>query len=278
MTHGRFSWYELLTTDMEAARTFYANVVGWGAHDAGEPGGAYTFFTINETPVSGLMDLPDEVRKRGGSQCWIGYVAVDDVDAAVAGVRQRGGSVFLPPTEVPGVSRVAIVADPQMTTIALVKWLMPRAEPPSDWGSPGRVGWHELLAADGDQAFAFYNELFGWQPAGMESGAEGAYRLVATGEQTLGGIFTKPAMVARPFWLFYFGVDDIDVAAERVKAGGGKVLEGPGAVPGGWIARCEDPQGAMFALMGQRTSKAVGYFERAAPRDQTNPRGPRWYW
>jgi uncharacterized protein len=277
-THGRFTWYELLTTDMAAAKAFYANVVGWGARDSSEPGGDYTFFTINQRPVSGLMKLPDEVRRRGGSPCWIGYVAVDDVDGAVARVRQGGGSVYLPPTDVPGVSRVAVIADPQMTTIALVKWLLPPEQPPVDWGNPGRVGWHELLAADGDKAFAFYGDLFGWQAAGSEGGAEGAYQLIATEGTTLGGIFTKPAMAARPFWLFYFGVDDIDAAVERVKTGGGKILEGPGAVPGGWIARCEDPQGVMFALMGQRTSKAVGYFERSPPRERTDPSGKRWYW
>jgi uncharacterized protein len=277
-THGRFTWYELLTTDMKAAKAFYAHVVGWGAHDAGDPGGAYTFFTINQTPVGGLMPLPDEVRRRGGSPCWIGYVAVDDVDAAVARVRERGGTIYLPPTDVPGVSRVAVVTDPQMTTIALTKWLIPPEEPPAAWGNPGRVGWHELLAANGDKAFAFYSELFGWQTAGIEKAAEGTYQLIATGEQTLGGIFTKPAPVTRPFWLFYFSVDNIDAAVERVKAGGGTILEGPGAVPGGWIVRCEDPQGVTFALMGERTSKAVGYFERSPPRDRTEPRGKRWYW
>jgi predicted enzyme related to lactoylglutathione lyase len=73
-SHGRFSWYELLTTDMEAARTFYADVVGWGTQDASEPGNAYTFFRIGQAPVSGMMNLPEEVRRRGGSQCWIGYV------------------------------------------------------------------------------------------------------------------------------------------------------------------------------------------------------------
>jgi uncharacterized protein len=276
--HGRFTWYELLTTDVAAAKSFYANVVGWGVGDAGDPGGDYTFFTINQTPVSGLMTLPDEVRRRGASPYWIGYVAVDDVDAAVARVRQSGGTVHIPPAEIPGVSRVAVVADPQMTMIALIKWLMPREEPPEAWSNPGRVGWHELLAADGDKAFTFYSELFGWQTAGTESATEGAYQLIAAGEQTLGGIFTKPAMVERPFWLFYFSVDDIDAAAERVKAGGGKILEGPGAVPGGWIVRCEDPQGVAFALMGERTSKAVGYFERSPPRSRTDPRGKRWYW
>jgi hypothetical protein len=91
-------------------------------------------------------------------------------------------------------------------------------------------------------------------------------------------MFTKPPMVKLPFWLFYFGVGDIDAAVERVKACGGRILEGPLQVPDGWIARCEDPQGAMFAVMGPRFAKAVGYFERTEPNDQADPRSRRWSW
>jgi uncharacterized protein len=276
-THGRFSWYELLTTDMEAARAFYADVVGWGTQDASTPGNAYTFFRIDQAPVGGLMQLPDEVRKRGGSQCWIGYVCVDDVDASVARLRQLGGSVYLPPTDVPGVSRVAVVTDAQMTTIALVKWSTP-PEQPAAGDKLGRVGWHELLATDREKALAFYRALFGWQNGGTETSSGYDYQLISVGGQAFGGMTTKPAIVKSPFWLFYFGVGDIDAAAERVKACGGRILEGPLEVPGGWTTRCEDPQGAMFALMGPRISKSVGYFERMEPSGQADPRSRRWSW
>ena len=277
-THGRFSWYELLTTDMEGARTFYADVVGWGTQDASAPGNAYTFFRIGQTPVGGMMYLPDEVKRRGGSQCWIGYVGVDDVDASVARVRQLGGSVYLPPTDVPGVSRVAVVTDAQRATIALVKWLTPPEQQATAEGKLGRVGWHELLAIDREKASAFYRALFGWQNGGTESSSGYDYQLVSLGGQTFGGLTTKPAIVKLPFWLFYFGVGDIDAAVERVKACGGRILEGPLEVPGGYIARCEDPQGAMFALMGPRIAKPVGYFERTEPSGQPDPKGRRWSW
>ena len=53
-----------------------------------------------------------------------------------------------------------------------------------------------------------------------------------------------------PFWLYYFNVPDINAAASRVTQSGGKVLNGPHQVPGGqWILQCNDPQGAMFALV-----------------------------
>jgi uncharacterized glyoxalase superfamily protein PhnB len=79
---------------------------------------------------------------------------------------------------------------------------------------------------------------------------------------------TKPQTVPMPFWLYYFNVGDIDAAVERVKAGGGKILEGPVEAPGDKrIARCTDPQGAMFALTGASRSKTIGYFGAAAADD-----------
>ena len=81
-SHGCFVWYELTTTDAEAAKAFYADVVGWGLRDASMPGAAYTLFTAGEDPVAGLTGLPAEARKMGAQPRWMGYVGVDDVDAA----------------------------------------------------------------------------------------------------------------------------------------------------------------------------------------------------
>ena len=81
-SHGRFVWYELMTTDMEAAKAFYAEVVGWGTRDASTPGMPYTLFTAGEASVSGLMDLPEDARKMGVRPTWLGYVGVNDVDAS----------------------------------------------------------------------------------------------------------------------------------------------------------------------------------------------------
>ena len=124
--------------------------------------------------------------------------------------------------------------------------------------APGRVGWHELLAADWEKAWAFYSELFGWQKADTDIGAMGTYQLFSAGGQTIGGMFTKPPTVPVPFWLYYFNVGDIDAAVRRVKAGSGQVLNGPIEVPGGsWIVQCTDPQGAIFALVGSGATTAL---------------------
>jgi predicted enzyme related to lactoylglutathione lyase len=267
-SHGRFVWYELMTTDIGIAKAFYTSVVGWGTRDTSMPGLAYSLFTIGDSPVTGLVNVPENARRTGAAPLWIGYVGVDDVDAAVGRIKQLGGAVYVPPTNVPNVSRFSVVADPQTATLALVKGLKSSHAHSAQLGTPGRVGWHELLAADWEKAFAFYGEFFGWQKADSHFGAMGTYQGFSAGGETIGGMFNKPATL--PFWLYYFNTDDIQAAAKRVEAGGGQILYGPTEVPGGaWIAHCTDPQGAIFALLDRRNRRAIGYyyFERVASRD-----------
>jgi predicted enzyme related to lactoylglutathione lyase len=261
-SHGRFLWYELITTDMAAAKAFYAEVLGWGAQDAGY---GYTLFTEGGATIAGLMYLSDEARRIGLRPSWIGYVGVDDVDAAAERARQLGGTVY-PPMEVPNVSRLSLAIDPQKATIAVFKWLDGRREPP-ELSAPRRVGWHELLVDDWEQAWPFYSELFGWQKAQAETGATGTYQPFSAGGITIGGMSNRPAAMADPFWLYYFNVGDIDDAVKRVKAGGGTILDGPVEVATThWVVECTDPQGAIFALEGRRRYDGIGYFERVTSR------------
>jgi predicted enzyme related to lactoylglutathione lyase len=163
------------------------------------------------------------------------------------------------------ISRFAVVADPQTASLALIKWLKPRRQQLAELGESGRVCWHELLAADCETAFDFYSALFDWQKADADVGQVDMYHLFSVRGQTIGGMYTKSPLVPAPLWLYYFNVKDINAATERVKAGGGQVLEGPVEVLGGhWIARCADPQGAMFALEGTRNHN-IGYFTAAQP-------------
>src|SRR6516164_6559219 len=172
-SHGRFVWYELMTTDTEAARAFYAEVVGWGTQDASMPGMAYTLFTAGGASISGLMGLSEDARKSGLRPSWLGYVGVNDVDATADRIKELGGAVHVPPTDIPNISRFSVAVDPQMATIALFKWLKGGQEQPPALDAPGGVGWHELIAADWEKAFAFYRELFGWQKAQADTSAMG---------------------------------------------------------------------------------------------------------
>jgi len=252
---GYFVWYELLTTDMPSAAAFYAGVVGWAVKDASSRELAYTLLTAGDAPVVGLMDLPEEGVRMGATPRWLGYVAVDDMDATAAQIRRLGGAIFVPPTD-SNIGRISVVADPQKATFALVKEPAYGQRKPGRLDEPGRVGWHELLAADRKEIFDFYGELFGWQKANAETDPADLYQLFSAGGHTIGGMLTKLPSVSQPCWLYYFNVEDIGVAAKRVNAGGGRILQGPIELPDGcWIARCADPQGALFALQGARGQK-----------------------
>jgi predicted enzyme related to lactoylglutathione lyase len=255
--HGRFVWYELLTTDMAIATTFYSSVMGWGARDASTADLAYTLFRAGKRSVSGLMELPEDARKKGATPRWVGYVNVNDVDAAAERIKRLGGMIYVPPTNT-NIGRIAVVADPQSATLALVNGLKHGERQPHDPAKAGHVGWHELLAADSNKVFGFYRELFGWQKAEADIALMDSYQLFAAGGQTIGGLFTKLPQVPFPFWLYYFNVGDLDKAAERVRAGGGQVFQGPIELSdSNWMARCIDPLGAMFALQGTRRATAM---------------------
>jgi predicted enzyme related to lactoylglutathione lyase len=248
--HGRFVWCELMTTDAAAATEFYRSVIGWNAKDAGMTGDPYTILSAGEVGTAGLMELPQPARDAGMRPGWLGYVWADDLDATAARVAAAGGAVHRT-GDIPGVGRFAVVGDPQGAVLVLFHGMNPEQEPPPAGSTPGRVGWHELHATDREAAFAFYAGLFGWTKTdAIDMGAMGIYQLFATGGTTVGGMMTRQPPVPAPFWLYYFNVEAIGAAVDRVKAAGGQVLNGPHQVPGGsWIAQCMDPQGAMFAIV-----------------------------
>jgi hypothetical protein len=240
-----FVWYELITDDTTSAAKFYESVVGWTARDSGQPGPAYTLFTTKEGGVAGLLQMPRESM----APAWVGYVSVEDVDDYARRFVAAGGAIHRAPDDIPTVGRFAMVADPQGAGLVLFKAL-PRADgagPPS-LDEAGYPGWRELVTTDGEAAYAFYADMFGWEKSGgHDMGPMGMYHLFAYDGRDRGGIFTS---VGAPSWGYYFRVDAIGAAVERLKAAGGSVNNGPNQVPtGDWVGQAADPQGAKFALV-----------------------------
>ncbi len=254
---GAFVWYELMTSDPAAATAFYTQVVGWTAADSDMPGMQYTLVSAGPAQVAGIMAIPDEARAMGAMPGWEGYIAVADVDAATARICAAGGSTLHPPQDIPGIGRFAVMADPHGASFIVFRGSPGDAPPAAAPGTPGHVGWHELLAGDGAAAFAFYAGQFGWEKHdAMDMGPAGSYQMfgvAGSGDASMGGMMTKMPETPRPHWLYYFNVPAIDAAVERVSAAGGKVVHGPQEVPGGsWIVNALDPQGALFALVAPR--------------------------
>ncbi|HTV68882.1 MAG TPA: VOC family protein [Rhizobiaceae bacterium] len=248
-----FFWYELMTTDTKAAEAFYTEVVGWKAEAFPGAEMEYTVMNAGDRGVGGVMLIPDEVKAMGTPPMWLGYIYAADTDAATDAMKKAGGAVHQPPRDIPSVGRFSVVADPQGATFYIMT-PSPQApdQPPLDGMTPGHIGWNELMTTDWQKAFDFYASQFGWtKDQAVDMGPEyGTYQTVKTGGSAGVGMMNKPPHLPVAVWGFYFAVDGIDAAAERVKSAGGTITMGPMQVPGGqWTLNAIDPQGAHFGLV-----------------------------
>lgn len=249
-----FFWYELMTSDIEAARDFYATVIVWrpqawsGSDLSGKP---YIVMNAGQRGVGGIMNLPDHMKAM--PPAWIGYVYATDIDAATQSLKEAGGTALREPTEIPEVGRFSVVSDPQGAHFQMLHPDGPD-QPPVAPGAVGHVGWHELYTSDWRAAFDFYSNQFGW-PLDKEYdiGEMGIYAIFSVDGRQVGGMMNKPPQIPVPVWQFYFNVEAIDAAAQRVREAAGKVLMGPMEVPNGsFVVQCQDQQGAHFALLAEK--------------------------
>ena len=119
--HGVFSWNELVTTDVPAAKKFYRAALGWELNDIKNGDMGYTMARMGNQEVAGLMAMPQDAQ--GMPPAWGSYVTVDDVDARVARVTALGGKLCVAPRDIPNVGRFAIIADPQGAMLAMITYL-----------------------------------------------------------------------------------------------------------------------------------------------------------
>jgi len=247
--HGEFIWYELMTTDPDAARAFYEPVVGWTIGAAsGMPGMDYRIIEAPDASVGGVMAIDADMASHGARPLWIGYIGVDDVDATAEAIKQHGGRIHVPPTDIPGVGRFAMASDPQGAPFYVMRGAVEGTSTAFSPDAPGHCCWNELTTPDQDKADAFYAAVFGWtSPESMPMGPMGDYRFLYAGDIRIGASMRGEG--AR--WQPYFTVPSIAAAVEAVKAHGGRIDNGPHEVPGGsHVVVGTDPQGARFALAG----------------------------
>jgi len=259
--NSKFFWYELMTSDAEAAIRFYGDVVGWIAQPFGgeRTDDPYHVVSGSAGPLGGIMRIPAGAKDCGMSPWWGGYIGSADVDADAQRLNDAGGKVMRAPEDIPGVGRFAVMNDPGGATFMLLKGSSPDGMDAAPPMANGHVGWHELYSGSFDADLGFYTSQFGWgKGEAMDMGPMGSYQLFSMSGGTdfnamEGGIMPRSTEMPGAMWLFYFVVPDIDAGVEKVTAGGGTVLNGPMEVPGGaWVIQATDPQGAMFALVGMR--------------------------
>jgi uncharacterized protein len=267
---GRFIWHELMTTDLAGAESFYSKVVPWKTQPSGMP--SYTLWMSGKTRIAGLMALP-EGDASGTPPHWIIYVGTSEVDATAEAAKKLGGKVLKEAADIPNVGRFAVLADPQGAAFAVFTPASGSEDGGPAGGGPGDFTWHELATTDIDAAMHFYSELFGWSKgATHDMGAMGIYQIVSHGEQDVGGVFKARDASVPPSWLSYARVASSEKAAAAVKAGGGRILNGPMEVPGGsWIVQLLDPQGGAFAVVEAPKAAAAPAEKKAAASKPAKP-------
>jgi predicted enzyme related to lactoylglutathione lyase len=244
--HGTPSWVELNTTDGDASASFYTQLFGWSASDAGpvEETGGYRMFLQDGKSVAGLMardDLPHGA--------WATYVSVDDADSIAKKVSSAGGSTVVEPMDVMDIGRMAVFTDP--TGAAFGVW-----QPKSFAGAelvnePVSFCWGELLTRDQATAERFYPAVFGWTVSTME-GYEN-YSFWNVGGRTMAGLIQMTDEMFPPeipsYWAVCFAVDDTDATIAKATELGATVAVPPADIPAGRFAVLLDPQGTPFEVI-----------------------------
>lgn len=119
--HGAFSWNELITNDLAAAKAFYTRLFGWELEEV-QPGEIpYTMVRAGGEEVAGMMATPPEAGPM--PPAWGAYVTVDDVDESAKLAQELGGRVVMEPREIPGVGRFCVIVDPQGAALSMITYL-----------------------------------------------------------------------------------------------------------------------------------------------------------
>ncbi|MCB1391385.1 MAG: VOC family protein [Rhodobacteraceae bacterium] len=249
-THGLPCWYELTTPDPDRAGEFYGAVIGWSVAKAPMEGFDYYIASEGGTMCAGMMAPQED----GMPSFWCTYFAVTDCDATAAAVVADGGTQMVPPSDIPGTGRFALLTDPQGAVFGILQPLPDGTGGAFDPGKPGHGAWHELMTSDPEAALAFYGKHFGWEAStAMPMGEMGTYQLFKGAKGDMGGMMGLMQPGMPPAWLPYTGVASVDAAKAAIEKAGGKIANGPMEVPGGaWIVQCVDPLGAMFAVTGPK--------------------------
>jgi len=235
---GRFVWHDLNTTDVEAAKGFYTQLLAWDV-EVWKPGEMdYPMISANGKQHGGFGEA-----QGGAPSHWLGHVVVDDVDAAAQRAQSAGGSV-LTAMDIPEVGRITVIRDPQGATISAYQ---PAGDAPV---AEGVFGWDELYTNDVDAAKRFYGELFGWTASEMDMGGGHTYTLFQVGDTSVAGCMTiEEGQETPPHWYPYLLTPDVDATTAKAKDAGATVYVEPMDVPEvGRFSVLGDPTGATFGL------------------------------
>ncbi len=241
---GKFVWFEHVSREPRKAQAFYGEVLGWkiSPHPMGDT--TYEMIDAGGAMIGGYA----EPSRKDQPSHWISYVSVEDVDAAAGKAAARGGAVVAAPFDIPGIGRMARVADPQGAELCLFH--SADGDSPDELASQGRWLWNELHTTDPQSALAFYAEVVGFTHRSMDMGPGGAYHIITGSGADRGGVTHHLSPGTPPHWLPYIAVDDTDAVIARARKLGAAIPMPPEDIPNvGRFGILSDPTGAVVAVM-----------------------------
>ncbi|MFD3532969.1 VOC family protein [Streptomyces sp. NPDC058664] len=261
---GAPCWLSLNAHDLDAAERFYGAVLGWTFRRGGEER-EYAVGELDGVPVAGIAAVAAELSV---PVSWTAFFAVDDADAAVARIRERGGTVGVGPVAYPPRGRAALATD--LEGAAFGVW-QGRTETHWHIGEHSAPAWLELHTRDAFEAAVFYGGVLRWAdeaPDRFEVSYEQDKVVLRRDGEAVARLNSGPVESGsprpqlRPRWLVRFRVPDPEAAKAEVLAHGGSVVPGDdwGGVRGAEeegrrAVVVRDPDGALFALEAAEDGK-----------------------
>ena len=241
--YGKFVWFDLATSDLEAAKRFYGELFGWDFADLAEREVRYTVVENGGRMIAGMV--ADSGAVASGS-LWIGSISVPDVDRAAQRTSDAGGVVHDPPQELNDRGKTTFVTDPQGAAVAFLQ--ASGGDPPDRQPSPGDFGWVELWTPDLAGSLAFYVSL-GYAAGGRRIRGDEPYRVLEVAGEPQAGVVELERDDAGAGWLPYVAVGDLSATLERALELRGQVVIGPDPeFADGRAAVIVDPTGAALAV------------------------------
>lgn len=242
---GVFCWADLVTSDVDAAKSFYDALFGWEYDDRDVGDGAvYALANVDGRVAAAITSVPDDAPPR-----WTSYIAVESVDDVAAAAKGAGAAIVADPVDAGPAGRVAVLQDPSGAVVAI--WQAGERAGADVVNEPGALCWNDLVTHDVEKAVAFYGDVFPWEIGAVED-APGDRHGIRVGETLNGGMARFPESVgegAPPHWLACFAVDDVEASMQAVESGGGSAVSPVVDVPTGRFAVVADPQGAVFGIV-----------------------------
>jgi len=246
---GKVIFHELVTPDIGAAKQFYGRLLGWTFRDIAAEGTVYAEASLAARPVAGLVQRPLPPGQQH-QPAWLGFFAVEDIDAVVKIALQRGAKLLFPAQSFPNRGRETVLADPQGAVFALLA--SSSGDPPDVLAARGEWIWSSLITTDADTDAAFYQALFGYEVFDLPAEPGAQHLILAAQDYARASANSRPPQAPDlpPNWLSYVRVEDASKTAAQAVALGGRVLVEPHLDrQGGKLAVVADPQGAPIGLL-----------------------------